>query len=260
MSPVPPPPVAGSSRGVIAAAGERNADTPRFERFSRRPACDPHVSLFTRRARNGRLRHFVQVPADDAPAFVRAFGARQHVIGFFAARHPGTDHVYLRMGTRVYDLVLEVGEGDDWAWTLNGGGKQRRFREGSNTITERLVQLTATEFARLDRYVAGLMSDVRAGEGYLPRGRGDCISTWTLAPVGARRRTLAAVVGIDVLRYVPAVMDALLEEGNERVLGAAVYPARGREFARFERTREGFLRGGLTPAQASAAHDGYPDI
>ena len=100
-------------------AGERNADSARFEGFVQRRPPDPALSWFTRRARNGCLRHFIQVPAPHAPAFVRSFGARQHVVGLFAARHPGTDHVYLRMGTRVFDLILEVGDGDDRAWTIN---------------------------------------------------------------------------------------------------------------------------------------------
>ena len=124
-------------------------------------------------------------------------------------------------------------------------------------MTERLLQLSGAEYARLDRFVAGLMAEARAGDGYSRRNPLDCISTWTLAPIGNRARTLAQVVGIDVVRYVPAVMDALLEEGNPRVLGAALYPVRGREFRRFERIREGFLRSGLSPAAASAAHDGY---
>jgi hypothetical protein len=237
---------------------ERNAETERFERFIAARPPDPALTLFTRRAGNGRLRHFIQVPAPHAQAFVRRFGAAQRVVGLFAARHPTTDHVYLRLGVHVYDLVLEVGEGDDRAWTVNRGGKAQRFREGSHVVTERLLQLTALEYARLERHVAALMAAVRARGGYLPRRPHDCMSTWTLARIGAGRRTLAEVVGIGVVRYVPAVMDALLDEGNERVLGTAVYPVRGREFRRFDRIRERFLPDGVTPAEASARHDGYP--
>lgn len=244
-------------RAPRTRASERNADTGRFERFIAARPPDPALTLFTRRADNGRLRHFIQVPAPHAQAFVRRFGAAQHVVGLFAARHPTTDHVYLRLGVRVYDLVLEVGEGDDRAWTVNRGGKVQRFREGSHAVTERLLQLTAAEYGRLERHAAALLAATRAGGGYLPRRPHDCMSTWTLARVGAGRRTLAEVAGIDVVRYVPAVMDALLDQGNERVLGSAVYPVRGREFRRFDRIRERFLPDGVSPAEASARHDGY---
>lgn len=218
----------------------RNEHTERFERFVRMHHRSRRLVLFTRTNVRGLVRHYVQVPAGKMPAFIASFGPRQRVVGLFCLRHRDSDHLYLRLGTKVYHLEYETPRGGEPYWTLNGGGHQARFRESSSILTERLVQLTADEFARLRKRACALRAEARRRRGPidLDVNRDNCVNVWMSAPVGSAGASLAKVIGIQEEDYGPAVMNQILDSGNDRVLGAAIYPPRGQEFRRFQLIRE----------------------
>ncbi len=217
----------------------RNVHTPRFEAFVSEHCKSRHLKLFTRRAGNGVVRNYIQVPAGMIQPFVRSFGIRQHIIGLFSVRQKKADHLYLRVGVMAYHLEDEVDDDGHSHWTMNGGGKRNRFREGSQTITERLVKLDPDEMGRLRKLIAEIEADMKTNDGEMSF-TGNCVNVWLEAALGRRGEPLADLIGIPERDYAPAVLNQMLELGNERVMGAAVYPARGSEFRRFERTREGF--------------------
>jgi len=224
--------------GVLSLTA-RSEHTDRFVRFVHRHRRSRYLQLFVRAMGNGQVRHFVQVPARLMPAFARSFGARQHVIGLFQVRHRATDHAYLRIGVRVYHLEREIDGRGCEHWSMNDGGRPDRFREGSQTITERLIQLRAPELRRLRAHVAAMEADMRVHGGEMAF-RGNCISVWTRARIGEQGEDLAALAGIADRDYAPLVMRQLVVAGNRRVIGVAIYPARGRELRRIDRIRLGW--------------------
>lgn len=218
----------------------RNEHTERFEHFVRTHHRSRSLVLFTRSNVRGLVRHYVQVPAGKMPAFIESFGARQRVVGLFCVRHRDSDHLYLRLGTKVYHVEYETPRGREPYWTLNSGGHQTRFRESTSILTERLVQLTSDEFAKLRERACALRAEARRRSG--PINFDDecvnCVNVWMSAPVGSVGASLAKVIGIQEEDYGPKVMNQILDSGNDRVLGAAIYPPRGQEFLRFQRIRE----------------------
>ena len=217
----------------------RNGYTQRFERFVDAHHRSRRLVVFTRTNPAGLVRHFVQVPAGRMRAFIASFGLRQGVVGIFCVRHREADHLFLRLGSAVYHLEWAAPEGRDPYWTVNDGGRRARFHESGSMLTERLLHLGSCELARLRDYVAGLESEARRSGGPLAF-HGNCVNVWMRAPIGSRGEPFSSVIGIDEDDYGPEVMKQILERGNERVLGAAVYPPRGQEFRRFERIREPF--------------------
>ncbi len=216
----------------------RDANTAYFERFVTRHHRSRRLVLFTRRCANGRIRHHVQVPAGMVDAFHRAFGARQRVAGLFSVRHREADHIYLRLGAWVYHLSFRTHRGREY-WVLNDLGRRERFRESSSFRTERLVQLDPEEYRRLKAHAHALQAQSRRS-GRLPGFTGNCVNVWMSAPVGRGGESLARVIGVREEDFGPRAMRQMLEGGNHKVLGAAVYPPRGKEFLRFERTRDPF--------------------
>ena len=71
-------------------------------------------------------------------------------------------------------------------------------------------------------------------------GRGNCVNTWMTAAIGYKKKCLAEIVGIREKDYGPKVMNELINEANNRVIGVSIYPARGNEIKRFERIKERF--------------------
>lgn len=215
----------------------RNEHTERFERF----VCAHHRSrklvLFTRANERGLVRNYVQVPVGKIPAFVASFGSRQRVVGLFCVRHRDSDHIYLRLGTKVYHMEYETPHARTPYWTLNGGGQHSYFRESSSILTERLVRLSVDEFALLRERARTLQAEARRGP-IAFGNRDNCVNVWMSAPVGSAGASLSKLIGIKEEDYGPKVMNQILEQGNDRVLGAAIYPLRGKEFRRFQQIRE----------------------
>lgn len=219
--------------------GLRNGYTERFERFVHQHRRSRRLAMFTRANAHGLVRHYVQVPAGKMPAFIASFGLRQGVVGLFSVRHRDADHLFLRLGVSVYHLEWVDPRDGDAYWTVNAGGRKARFHESGSCLSERLVHLSQTELARLRSRVDALMSAARRSGGPLDFD-GNCVNVWMRFAVGDRGESLSEVIGIREDDFGPRVMKELLEGGNERVLGAAVYPPRGNEYRRFERTREPF--------------------
>lgn len=231
-----------SGTGVIANLSGvtlRNGYTERFERFVRTHRRSRRLVAFTRANAAGLVRHFVQVPAGRMPAFIASFGIRQGVVGIFCVRHREADHLFLRLGSAVYHMEWLTPPGRKPYWTVNDGGRRTRFHESGSVLTERLVHLGAGELARLRAHIAGFESVARRSGGPIDF-RGNCVNVWMRAPIGCHGESFSTLIGIEEDDYGPEVMKQILESGNERVLGAAVYPPRGHEFQRFERTREPF--------------------
>lgn len=231
--------VSGRVIANLAGVSLRNGYTERFERFVRAHHRSRRLVMFTRPNARGLVRHYLQVPAGKMPAFIAAFGKRQGVLGLFCVRHRDADHLFLRIGAEAYHLEWVIPPGGEGCWTVNAGGRRSRFRESGSFLTERLVHLSATEFARLRARANGLMQAARRSGG-LFEFDGNCVNAWMRTAVGDRGESLSQVIGIQEDDFGPRVMREILEGGNERVLGAAIYPPRGYEFRRFERTREPF--------------------
>ena len=216
-----------------ADCAEHNVYTPKFERFVARHGANADLRLFTRVSDSNQLRHFIQVPADAIEAFVRNFGARQNILGIFCLPEKGGDHPYLRIGSRVYHLQHQEFDAGEWCWTMNDRGRKNYFRPSKWLLTECLIQLRPAEVKRLWKFIEEIERDMASNDGRI-KFRGNCVGAWMRAEIGDGGKTLAEIVAVSELDYGPTTMNELLEIGNERVVGAAIYPPRGSELKKFE--------------------------